>query len=188
MKSLFSAVLAALPLLASSHVIQRAEGQRRVCGNEDIEIPMSLKSLHAQLAANESARIPSPNFSASIPTYFHVVSTTANKNVVTDQMIADQLSVMNSHYDGTGFTFDLIATDRVVNEQWAAQNNEAAMQQALRKGEYSTLNVYFLTDLPSPLLGQCNYPQANPGYVTSLSPLTSSREIGWRKSSKWLFR
>lgn len=166
MKFILASVLAALPLLASSHVIQ-SRSQRRVCGNEDVEVPRSLKDLHDRLAANESARRPSASFSASIPTYFHIVSTTANQNMVTDQMVADQLSVLNTHYAGTGFTFDLVATDRVVNAQWAAQNNEAAMQKALRKGKYSSLNIYFLTDLPQPLLGQCNYPQANPGYVTS---------------------
>jgi hypothetical protein len=168
MISFFTAVVAALPLLAFCHVIQ-PRTQRRICGNEDIEMPLSLQILHSQLAANEGGHV-SANFSASIPTYFHIVSTTANKNIVTDKMIADQFSVLNSHYVGSGFTFNLVATDRTINAQWAAQNNEAAMQKALRKGNYSSLNIYFLTDLPSPLLGQCNYPQANPGYVNLISP------------------
>jgi hypothetical protein len=186
MKFTLASVLAALPLLASSHAIQ-PRSQRRVCGNENVEIPRSLKSLHDRLAANESARRPLANFSASIPTYFHIVSTTANQNMVTDQMVADQLSVLNTHYSGTGFTFNLVATDRVVNAQWAAQNNEAAMQKALRKGKYSSLNIYFLTDLPQPLLGQCNYPQANPRYVDSVSFRWRLAWLNDEEILKWFF-
>jgi hypothetical protein len=158
----FAAVLAALPLLTFSHTIH-PRSQRRVCGNEDVELPPSLQTIHDRLSANSSARLPSPDFSATIQTYFHIVSTTANKNMVTDKMVTDQLAALNTHYSSTGFTFTLVATDRVTNDNWAKQNNDAAMQRSLRKGTYSALNIYFLTDLPSPLLGQCNYPQANVG-------------------------
>lgn len=161
MKSFFFTILATLPLFASSHLIQ-PRSQRRVCGNADIELPASLRTLSNQLSASPNANAPAANFSSVIQTYFHIVSTTANKDMVTDQMVADQLSVLNSKYAGTGFSFILVAADRTINTQWAAQNDVAAMQKALRKGKYSSLNIYFLTDLPTPLLGQCNYPQANP--------------------------
>lgn len=170
MKSLLSSILAALPLLASSHVI-KPRSQRRVCGNDDWEIPDSLKTLHNRLSS--SANSVAANFSASIPTYFHIVSSTANKDMVTDKMVADQLAVMNSNYAGTGFTFNLVATDRIINDTWASQLSESDMQKALRKGTYGTLNMYFLTDLPTPLLGQCVFPQANPtaAYVYLFFPV-----------------
>lgn len=159
-------MLVALPLLASGHVL-RPRSQRRVCGNENFEIPDTLRTLHNRLSS--SANIVAANFSATIPTYFHIISSEVNKNMVTDAMVADQLSVMNANYAGTGFTFSLVATDRTINDQWAAQQAEAAMQKALRKGTYNTLNMYFMTDLPTPLLGQCVFPQMSPSaaYVSS---------------------
>lgn len=170
MKFLLSSILAALPLAVSGHVIQ-TRSQRRVCGNENFEIPESLRTLHSRLSS--SANIAAANFSATIPTYFHIVSSTANKDMVTDKMVADQLSVMNARYAGTGFAFKLVATDRTVNDRWAAQQGETAMQKALRKGTYSSLNMYFLTDLPEPLLGQCVFPVANPTAAYVLSFLDS---------------
>ncbi|TID13115.1 Extracellular metalloprotease [Venturia nashicola] len=159
MKSPLSSILAALPLLASSHIL-RPRSQRRVCGNENFAIPDTLKTLHSRLSS--SANIAAANFSATIPTYFHIVSSTANKDMVTDKMISDQLAVMNARYAGSGFSYNLVATDHTVNDQWASQQGDAAMQKALRKGTYGTLNIYFLTDLPTPLLGQCVFPVANP--------------------------
>ncbi|QDS69274.1 hypothetical protein FKW77_002289 [Venturia effusa] len=159
MKLFLPSFLATLPLLASCHVL-RPRSQRRVCGNENLEIPEELRTLPSRLAAG--ANVTADNVSATIPTYFHVVSSQANENMVTDEMVADQLSVMNANYAGTGFSFSLVATDRTVNDKWASQQADSAMQKALRQGTYSSLNMYFMTDLPSPLLGQCVFPQNNP--------------------------
>lgn len=182
MKSFLPSILAALPLLASGHVL-RPRSQRRVCGNENFEIPDTLKTLHNRLSS--TADTAAANLSATIPTYFHIVSSTAHQDLVTDQMISDQLDVVNARYAVAGFKFNLVATDRTVNDKWASQQGEKAMQKALRKGTYGTLNIYFLTDLPIPLLGQCTFPVANPtsAYVLS-SPLSLSYEF-W--ASKGLF-
>lgn len=68
-------------------------------------------------------------------------------------MIADQLEVMNADYSPHGITFNLVGTDYTVNSNWAADGDEIGMKQALRKGTYSDLNIYFLGDLGGGLLG-----------------------------------
>ena len=60
-----------------------------------------------------------------------------------------------------------MATDFTVNNNWATGNYDAQMKPALRKGTYSSLNVYFMSDLSNGLLGKCNFP-------TNASPGTSS--------------
>jgi hypothetical protein len=51
----------------------------------------------------------------------------------------------------------LKGTTRTVNSAWATDGNELAMKKALRKGDYSTLNVYFQTDAGG-YLGYCYFP------------------------------
>ena len=55
--------------------------------------------------------------SASIPVYFHIVTDGTNGKLTSTQ-IANQLSVLNAAYAGSGFTFSLVATDTTVNASW----------------------------------------------------------------------
>lgn len=59
-------------------------------------------------------------------------------------MVSDQLTVMNSAYAPHSIHFNLLGTDRTINSNWAVDGSELAMKKALRKGDYSTLNLYFL--------------------------------------------
>ena len=74
---------------------------------------------------------------------------------------------MNNAYGSHGITFRLISSDFTVNNNWATGNYDSSMKPALRKGTYSSLNVYFLSDLGGGLLGICNFP-------TNTSPGTST--------------
>lgn len=64
---------------------------------------------------------------------------------------------LNSDYVGTGFQFELKDIDWTVNAQWAKDQDKKNMRSQLRKGDYSTLNLYFQNSFVG---GYCNYPQS----------------------------
>ncbi|PYH77165.1 metalloprotease MEP1 [Aspergillus uvarum CBS 121591] len=82
-----------------------------------------------------------------IETWFHIVSSQAAANSVSDQMIASQLIYLQEAYDNATISYRLKGITRHVNDTWAHNQDEIAMKSALRRGSYSTLNVYFQTDL-----------------------------------------
>lgn len=73
---------------------------------------------------------------------------------------------MNSAYEATGYSFNLVDTDFTTNDDWAAaeyqSSAEAEMKRNLKQGSYADLNLYFLSDLGGGLLGFCYFPQADP--------------------------
>lgn len=82
-----------------------------------------------------------------IETWFHVVSSLANANVVSDEMITTQLSYLQDAYQNATISYRLKGVTRQTNDRWARNEDEHGMKEALRKGSYRTLNVYFQTDL-----------------------------------------
>ncbi|KAI9680508.1 MAG: hypothetical protein M1817_003948 [Caeruleum heppii] len=100
-----------------------------------------------------------------VDTYFHIVSSQASSNVISSSQVAAQLERMNTAYGASGVSFNLISTDRTINNAWSTGNSNGPMKRALRKGSYNDLNVYFLSDLGGGLLGQCTFPtnSATPG-------------------------
>lgn len=88
----------------------------------------------------------------TINVYFHVITSSAGKGVVTDRMIRDQISVLNDSFSGgtggafTPYLFSLAAVDRTVNDEWFSAGPgsaaEAAMKAALRIGGAADLNFY----------------------------------------------
>jgi hypothetical protein len=132
-----------------------------------------------------------------VDTWFHVISTVANQNQVTDKMVRNQVctffvskesgglthaksqppyrfllhltvsqyTYLEQHYSKSGFAFRLNGVDYTTNNAWAQGQDDVGMKTALRKGTYSTLNIYFQTDLSSSstspgsiLLGFCTLP------------------------------
>ncbi|GAB7365033.1 hypothetical protein MBLNU230_g5814t1 [Neophaeotheca triangularis] len=95
-----------------------------------------------------------------VPTYFHIITTTAKANTITQETIDAQLAVLNTAYRTTGVSFNLLGTDYTVNDAWATASGATLSQakSALRKGTYGTLNLYFHTDLGGAILGTCSLP------------------------------
>ncbi|RAL05020.1 zinc metalloprotease [Aspergillus ibericus CBS 121593] len=85
--------------------------------------------------------------SIEIETWFHIVSSKAAANTVSDEMITSQLSYLQEAYQSATITYRLKGVTRHVNDSWARNDDELGMKNALRMGNYSTLNVYFQTDL-----------------------------------------
>ena len=88
----------------------------------------------------------------TIPVHFHVITNSSGGGNVTDQMINDQISVMNSSFsNGTGgantrFRFVLASVERVANNSWftalPGSSAEVQMKNALHDGSGDDLNIY----------------------------------------------
>ena len=70
----------------------------------------------------------------------------------------DQIDVLNAAYAPHGISFNIVETDWTVNPDWADDQDELAYKTVLRKGDYSTLNIYFLRKPKFQALGYCYYP------------------------------
>ncbi len=100
----------------------------------------------------------------AINVYFHVINEGAGSaGNVADTMIANQVSVLNSAYANTGWSFNLVATTRTTNATWFngcdGAANEAAMKAALRVGTADDLNIYSCNP-GGGLLGWATFPSS----------------------------
>ena len=100
----------------------------------------------------------------TVNVYFHVVnngSGIANGDI-SAQMINDQISVLNAAYASSGWSFNVVSTDRTTNADWYANcygTAETAMKTALHRGTADDLNVY--TCNPSGgILGFATFPSS----------------------------
>ncbi len=79
--------------------------------------------------------------------YMHVINngTGIANGDITAQMITDQINVLNGAYSSWGWTFNVVATDRITNADWYVNcygTAETAMKTALHKGTAKDLNFY----------------------------------------------
>ena len=112
-----------------------------------------LAQIHADMPASAKGKA-GPNFKATIPVYFHVVTDGAI-GAVTDAQIRDQIAVLNNTYSAgeggasTGFSFRLAGITRTDNAQWFYANpggvGEHTMKQTLKQGGDNALNWYSTT-------------------------------------------
>ena len=106
---------------------------------------------------------PSGSFSVTIPVYFHVITSTSGQGALSTNAINGQINVLNSAYEGSGFSFDLVSTDVSANNTWwtagYGTTAESQMKSALRQGGANALNVY--TNNPGGgLLGWATFPSS----------------------------
>ncbi|MDP2275254.1 MAG: zinc metalloprotease [Archangium sp.] len=97
-----------------------------------------------------------------INVYFHVVNsgTGISNGDISAQMISSQISVLNAAFASTGWSFNLVSTDRTTNANWYSNcygSAEGAMKAALHQGTADDLNIY--TCNPSGgILGYATFP------------------------------
>ena len=119
------------------------------------------EALLASGASGTIAKLSPLAVSAAIPVYFHII-TDGTKGKVTSTMIANQISVLNAAYAGSGFSFSLVSTDTTVNASWytnlvPGSTAEKAMKTALHQGGKNALNLYS-AKLGNSLLGWATFP------------------------------
>ncbi|MEO5730957.1 MAG: zinc metalloprotease [Byssovorax sp.] len=100
-----------------------------------------------------------------INVYFHVVnqgSGTANGDISAADITA-QMNVLNAAYQSTGWSFNLVATDRTTNSTWFSRCDRASveksMKTALRQGTADDLNLYSCNP-GGGLLGWATFPSS----------------------------
>ncbi|KAF7195862.1 Extracellular metalloprotease [Pseudocercospora fuligena] len=120
-----------------------------------------------------------------INTYVHVITTEAKRGTVKQSAIDAQMRALNDGYKNSRISFRLKKVDYTVNDDWASDPVEAMPSAAelqykprLRKGSYSDLNLYILSDLgDGDLLGYAYFPKKNP---TAQDKLIDGVHIGSR--------
>lgn len=98
----------------------------------------------------------------AINVYWHVIrsGTATSQGNIPDSQIANQISVLNSAYAGTGWSFNLVSTDRTTNASWytcSGGSCESQMKSALRQGTADDLNIYS-NNMGGGLLGWATFP------------------------------
>ncbi|KAF5007887.1 hypothetical protein FDECE_5802 [Fusarium decemcellulare] len=159
--------LARQALFASTLTLSHA---LNFCGNEnDHVVPDQQIQALAQKQSNQTHLID---------VYFHVGSTHANENLISDKTLDTQFDTLRRAFLPHGFEFELVNTSRIVDdtvgkgfygEGGTIDDYDAyvAFMRANRRGGYDSLNVYFFSDLIPGLGGQCNLPtpaSSDPNY------------------------
>ncbi|KAI1342609.1 Metalloprotease [Xylariaceae sp. FL0016] len=129
----------------------------RTCGTE--EPSDAHRAMSKQMAANEKAGNLTIQAIPTVDVYFHVVAagSTEAKGYIPEAKMNAQFEYLEEAYAPYGITFNLVDIDYTINTDWASDGAEIEMKQALRQGDYSTLNFYFVNDLGN-LLGYCYFP------------------------------
>ena len=121
----------------------------------------------------------------TIDTYIHVIADTASSQpgssgYVTDTQIRRQFEYLARAFTGASIGFNLRGFDRRTNDTWARNGDDLAMKRALRRGKYSSLNIYYQSKLQatpntpgipagSILLGFCSLPATGIRTTTAAS-------------------
>jgi hypothetical protein len=100
---------------------------------------------------------------ATIDVHWHTITDGA-KGVLSASEINSQISVLNSAYSGTGFTFALKSTTTTNNATWYngltyGSSAERNMKNTLYTGDKSDLNIY-TANLGDDLLGWATFPKS----------------------------
>jgi hypothetical protein len=99
---------------------------------------------------------------AQVKVYFHVITSGTTGDV--SGKVNGQISVLNSAYSGTGFSFVNAGVDKTNNSSWynlsQGSSAEREMKTALRKGGYADLNIY-TANLSGGLLGWATFPKSS---------------------------
>ena len=135
-------------------------GPQLVCGTADLDPDTAL--MVEDYSRRMSERID-PLLTAShvIPVYWHSIhASNGSGGGVTSGQITDQISVLNSAYGASGFSFSLSGTNDANNDAWyttTGGSSETAMKTALRQGGSNALNIYS-NNMGSGLLGWATFP------------------------------
>ncbi len=102
-----------------------------------------------------------PASAGVVDVYWHTITSTSGQGAVSATAINNQIAVLNAAYQGTGFSFRLVATDVTANNAWYTMamdsTAEAAAKAALRRGGAAALNIYS-ANLGDGLLGWATFP------------------------------
>jgi hypothetical protein len=136
-------------------------------GHADDLNPAEAAAIEADMKSRVAAKSLSANgvtsvaAATSIPVYVHVI-TSGSTGSLPAATISQQISVLNSAYGSSGFSFSLAGTDYTNNSSWYngitdGSTAERQMKTALHKGSKNALNLY-TASLGANLLGWATFP------------------------------
>lgn len=141
-----------------------------------------MKSMEADFAFRKSvlgAVVPNAT-GGSIPVYWHVINNGSSQSQgnIPDSQITASINVLNAAFAATGWSFNLVSTDRTTNASWYTCSGgtcETQMKTALRQGSANDLNIYS-NNMGGGLLGWATFPSsyANSPLVDGVVILFSS--------------
>lgn len=135
----------------------------RRCATHISEGEVELREEQFQQLLAENSKFATNVTGGVINVYFHVINkgTGIANGDIPDSMIASQMSVLNSAYASTGWSFNLVSTDRTTNATWYTMGYgstaESQCKNALRKGTAKDLNLYS-ANIGGGLLGWATFP------------------------------
>ncbi len=104
--------------------------------------------------------------SGQIQVYVHVITRANGTGGVTTQQIQQQISVLNTGFATTGWTYNLAGVTTTANDAWYAMQPgttaETQAKNALRVGTAETLNMY-VAGIGGGLLGWATFPSSYAG-------------------------
>ena len=165
----FSQVLFSVALTASSATASWCATEHP---SEDV-----LSSMHAMRIAERSSSYGitrREEQTINIPVYMHaVVNTTDSDDILNEITLQKQLDVLVDRFAPHNITFTLQATDRVVDDDLSrgyTTPNWMGHLASSRKGSYSTLNIWYVTNMDPDTGGACSLPSASHplGSVTAM--------------------
>ncbi|KAG6995685.1 extracellular metalloprotease [Physcia stellaris] len=173
-----------IPLVARN--ASKAPSTSRLCGTgpPSAHLLNAHQTLHREShLANLVPRKTNVLQEVFVDTYVHVVTTSDQARHYTPEilagLVANQTGVLNHAYSSANITFRAKPYTYTINDAWATDADDKGMKTALRKGNYSALNIYFQTNLSTPappgtvastLLGYCTLPNSVTYTPTSCAP------------------
>jgi len=168
---MFAPVFAALALVGSALAAPTEYNTTitpRLCGTHISD--SALLAAEAHFNANKKVSKLSPQASATVQVYWHVISkssTTAGGNIP-DSQITSSISVLNADYASIGIKWVLAGTTRTTNADWFSNlgpdtTSQTTMKNQLRQGGAAALNVYtvgFESGDGAGLLGYSTFPSS----------------------------
>ncbi|KAJ4391149.1 hypothetical protein N0V93_004765 [Gnomoniopsis smithogilvyi] len=171
--ALTTRILALGSALALASPASRASERSAPCLNDvagtissDSFEPIQRRGGHIRRAVNETSI-------TELDVYFHIASSQADADLITDDIVAAQFSVLQESFAEQDIHLTLVSTDRVVDDLTAARffaqdpdtgvwtdYNEQylAYVKSTRKGGYDALNLYFYTTYLPGATGYCTWP------------------------------
>lgn len=141
----------------------------QMCGTQSPS--RELRTAHAQLRQARKAGLEKRGQQIVVQLYMHFVTAFDQAHfysaAVRQRLATSQIAALNIAYRPANIVFAANPATYTIRDDWATDANSTSMKQALRKGTYKDLNVYFQTNLStapytyspaSTLLGYCTLP------------------------------
>ncbi len=141
----------------------------QMCGTQSPS--RELRTAHAQLRQARKAGLEKRGQQIVVQLYMHFVTAFDQAHfysaAVRQRLATSQIAALNIAYRPANIVFAANPATYTIRNDWATDANSTSMKQALRKGTYKDLNVYFQTNLStapytyspaSTLLGYCTLP------------------------------